>query len=178
MKHYAGIGSQSIPNDIFVMMREIGFYLAQEGWTLRSGAAAGSDFAFETGCDEAGGKKEIFLPWKGFNQHQSSLFTPTEESLTFAQKYHPNWGALNQAGQKLIARDGYQVLGLDLKTPVKMVICYTQDGLASGGTGQAMRIAKDKNIAIFNLKNPSERARIETKLENWKNQWNEHLKNA
>lgn len=176
MKYYAGIGSVSVPNDIFVLMRELGFYLAQDGWTLRSGGAPGSDFAFETGCDEAGGKKEIYLPWKGFNDNGSSLFTPTEESMILAQKYHPNWGALNQGGQKLIARDGHQALGLDLKTPVKMVICYTKDGLASGGTGQCMRIAADKNIPTFNLQIPEDRARIENRLKTWKEKWNEHKK--
>lgn len=56
-----------------------------------------------------------------------------------------------------MSRNSYQVLEKDLNTPVEFVLCWTKDGKASGGTGQAMRIAKDKNIPIFNLKTDIEK---------------------
>ena len=52
---------------------------------------------------------------------------------------------------KLMARNCYQVLGEDLKSPVDMIICWTPDGKAAGGTGQALRIANDNDIPVFNL---------------------------
>jgi hypothetical protein len=41
------------------------------------------------------------------------------------------------------------VLGLDLETPSKFIICWTKNGKGQGGTGQALRIAKEYGIPIF-----------------------------
>ena len=125
--------------------------MAKQGYILRSGGADGSDNAFEIGCDRANGKKEIYLPWKNFNGNKSNLiFDDDIEAINIAKKYHPAYNGLSQGAKRLIARNGYQVLGKDLKTPSKYIICYT-DG--TGGTSQALRIAEDIqiNIPIFNL---------------------------
>ena len=106
---------------------------------------------FEIGCDRANGKKEIYLPWKNFNGNKSNLiFDDDIEAINIAKKYHPAYNGLSQGAKRLISRDSYQVLGKDLKTPSKYIICYT-DG--TGGTSQALRIAEDIqiNIPIFNL---------------------------
>jgi hypothetical protein len=50
-----------------------------------------------------------------------------------------------------MARNAMQVLGPDLKTPSKFVICWTLEGKEIGGTSQAIRIAKDFSIPIYNL---------------------------
>ena len=125
--------------------------MAKQGYILRSGGANGSDNAFEIGCDRVNGKKEIYLPWKNFNGNKSNLiFDDDIEAINIAKKYHPAYNGLSQGAKRLIARNGYQVLGKDLKTPSKYIICYT-DG--TGGTSQALRIAEDIqiNIPIFNL---------------------------
>lgn len=48
------------------------------------------------------------------------------------------------------------MLGPKLDSPVNFVVCWTSDGKASGGTGQALRIAADPAYAIpvFNLFDP------------------------
>ena len=125
--------------------------MAKRGYILRSGGADGSDTAFEIGCDRVNGKKEIYLPWKNFNGNKSNLiFDDDIEAINIAKKYHPAYNGLSQGAKRLISRDSYQVLGKDLKTPSKYIICYT-DG--TGGTSQALRIAEDIqiNIPIFNL---------------------------
>lgn len=61
----------------------------------------------------------------------------------------------------------YQVLGYDLKTPSDMVICWTKDGGASGGTGQALRIAKDYNIPIYNLYNTKDMRELDNYICSW-----------
>jgi hypothetical protein len=43
------------------------------------------------------------------------------------------------------------VLGWDLSAPVDFIVCWTKDGKASGGTGQALRLAEDRGIVIENL---------------------------
>lgn len=152
---YAGIGSRKTPSDIMVKMQTIAYLLAEHKWILRSGGAKGADSAFEKGCDKNKGGKEIYLPWSEFNHNDSFRFPPSIEAFKVAKNFHPKWQYLNSKAKKLMARNSHQVLGEDMLTPVKMVICYTDDGKISGGTGQAMRIAKDKNIPIYNMKNIS-----------------------
>lgn len=144
---YAGIGSRETPIELKNDIKTIVEHLNKRGYVLRSGGAPGADSFFE----EYSLKKEIFLPWRGFNGNSSLLFNPTPEAFTLAQKYHPNWGRLSYGAKKLMARNCHQVLGLDLKTPVDFIICWTKDGKATGGTGQALRMAEDLKIPVYNL---------------------------
>ena len=119
-EYYTGIGSRDIPKyieDFFMIMGE---WLAKKGYCLRSGHADGSDKAFEMGCDKVNGKKEIYLPWKGFNGcFSSNLYLDNMEYKDKAEKiakiYHPYWFNLKQGARKLQTRNSFQVLGQDLK---------------------------------------------------------------
>ena len=71
-----------------------------------------------------------------------------------AAEFHPNWSACKQGARRLHARNCHQILGLDLKTPVDFVVCYTPNANRSGGTGQALRIAERLNIPIFDYGDP------------------------
>ncbi len=132
------------------MMTAIAKRLSSLDYTCRSGGADGADDAFEKGASY----KQIFLPWDKFNGRRvngtSYIVPPYTEEYVF--KYHPKPSKLSDAGKKLMSRNTYQILGPDLNTPVEFVLCWTKDGLATGGTGQAIRIAKDRCIPIFNLK--------------------------
>lgn len=154
-KFYAGIGSRETPSYIEPMIEEVSFFLSKFGYILRSGAATGADSMFE----KYSVKKEIYLPWANFNKSTSEFYLDkidphiVEKSSEIAKKYHPSWFSLSDAGKKLMTRNTFQILGSDLQTPVKFVICWTRGGGIKGGTGQAMRIAKDHGIPIFNLYN-------------------------
>lgn len=150
---YTGIGARNTPPSICESMTYMARFMAKFGATLRSGGAPGADQAFELGCDSGGGTKEIYLPYQGFCGNQSPLFGSTKEARLLAAHYHPNWSNVGDTGRDYLARDGYQVLGLDLKTPTKFIICYTDDGKIKGGTAQALRIAADPawNIPVFNM---------------------------
>lgn len=137
MNFYAGIGSRKTPERILNQMNAIAIMLQQDGWILRSGGAAGADTAFEQG---AGVKKEIFYARDA-----------DAAAMNLAEQYHPAWTRCSSSAQKLLARNGYQILGRDLKTPSKFVVCWTPDGGPSGGTDQALRIAAAHDIPIFNL---------------------------
>lgn len=147
--YYAGIGSRKTPEFVLGLMSQMASHLANKGYTLRSGGADGADLAFELGCDRARGQKEIYLPWKGFNDSNSELVVSSQKAFELAEKYHPYWHNLKQGGRKLQARNVHQILGLNFDEPVDFVICYTEKGKRSGGTGQALRIAEAKNINIF-----------------------------
>ena len=77
--------------------------------------------------------------------------------MKLASKFHPAWNKLSQGAKKLIARNGYQVLGKDLNDPVELVVCWTQDGKVQGGTAQAIKIANYCYIPVFNLYNEYEK---------------------
>lgn len=148
---YAGIGSRSTPIEILGNMTELGRLLAEQHFILRSGHADGADNAFENGCDISNGKKEIYLPWKGFNKAENGIYNIPDEAYEIAKRFHPAWDRLSEPAKKLMARNSCQVLGKDLKTPCNFVICYTPNGKKTGGTRQAIDIAEYCHIPVLNL---------------------------
>jgi len=78
----------------------------------------------------------------------------SQAHMELVNQFHPAPDKLSPAGRKLMARNGFQVLGTSLKDPVNAVICWTRNGKFSGGTGQALRIAHAYKIPIFNLYDP------------------------
>jgi hypothetical protein len=152
-KYYAGIGSRETPDDIQTFMCLSARVLEKKGLILRSGGADGADKAFEDGVTSQD-MKEIYLPWVGFNNTPGIFMgSMMKEAEKIAREYHPNWSRCSFGAKQLLTRNTFQVLGKDLKTPSDFIICWTKDGKASGGTGQALRIAKDYDIPIFNLHN-------------------------
>ena len=156
MAFFAGIGSRQTPINIIKDMVHISKKLVSAGYTLRSGGADGADSAFELGADNAiltddHERKQIFLPWKGFNKRVSQFDHPTHDAFEIAKKFHPAWNKLSSGGKALHARNVHQILGPDLDSPVEFVVCWTPDGQISGGTGQALRIAMKLEIPIHNL---------------------------
>lgn len=148
---YTGIGSRKTPRDILDKMTLIARGFSALGWTLRSGGAEKADHAFEIGAK----RKRIYLPWDSFNNKHvdgTNYIVPKYEP-EWVWDYHLNPYRLSAAAMKLMSRNTYQVLGDDLDNPLPStcLVCYTSDGKASGGTGQAMRIAKDFKVPIYNL---------------------------
>lgn len=150
-RYYAGIGSRETPDSVLKKMEELGARLANMGFVLRSGGASGADSAFERGCDSVEGLKEIYLPWKNFNNSGSQFYTVSESALEIAKKVHPKWKNLSRAGQLLHGRNVYQVLGYKLNSPSSFVVCWTKGGEMVGGTATAMRLARSKFIPVFKI---------------------------
>lgn len=152
---YAGIGSRQTPSHVLDLMQRIGEICGRQGDVLRSGAAVGADSAFEAGCDMAGGRKEIFLPWNNFNGRSSmerGVWTgDNPKAHAMAKQFHPNWGALTSGGRALHARNMHQILGMNLDKPADLVICWTPNGSGIGGTGQAIRVANAHRIPVHDL---------------------------
>ena len=182
---YTGIGSRSTPRSILDLMTEVGIYFGKHGITLRSGGASGADTAFEQGCDSVGGPKQIFFPSQNFNGKLASNrpgtywmggpFVDTQMALAEAEiiwNIRNNmpciWKHLKCFTQLLMGRNTLQILGPTLQTPTKIVICWTKDGEAIGGTGQALSMAQSINeniklsyvIPILNLQKESHREAI------------------
>jgi hypothetical protein len=159
---YAGIGSRKTPEDILTLMSDIGRSMEDDGWTVRSGGADGADSAFTRYVN----KKVVYIPWKGFNgvpNIATTYILPEcipQEVMDIAKQFHPAWHRCSRGAKRLHCRNVYQILGVDLKTPCDHVICWTPDGKASGGTGQAIRIADAYDIPVLNLHNPKLRKEL------------------
>ncbi|ADC73196.1 conserved hypothetical protein (plasmid) [Thioalkalivibrio sp. K90mix] len=149
-RYYAGIGSRATPTEVLSVMREAAQALAGRGYILRSGGAVGADSAFEGGADLDGGRKEIFYA-------ESSIPTWAFDSV---ERYHPAPNRLTARARRLMARNAMQVLGMGGGEPVAFVLCWTPGGTGKGGTGQALRIATDYGIPIFDLARPEVMARV------------------
>ena len=153
-KYYTGVGSRNTPVDILSLMSAISKRLAGLGWTLRSGGAAGADTAFEGGTSRA----DIF-----YEEYANMA------AMEIASKFHPAWNRCNEYVRKLHARNAFQVLGFDLDTPSKFLVCWTPDGCIShatrsiqtGGTGTAISIADHYGVKVFNLARPEHLKRLE-----------------
>jgi hypothetical protein len=156
MSKYAGIGSRETPGPVLIRMQNIAYRLAEDDYILRTGGANGADTAFEIGCRNAGGDIELYLPHKSFNGRKEGYYPPSAKAFEMAEMFHPKWNGLSPTAKLLIARNGHQVLGLNMDDPVDFVVCWTEDGLASGGTGQALRIAAAMMIPVYNLYNRPE----------------------
>jgi len=152
-RSYAGIGARNTPPLVLPLMEQLGEALGHYPLTLRSGGSPGADSAFERGCDRAGGAKEIFLPWKGFNGNPSPLFSPPREAEAVAALLHPNWRACSPGARKLHARNCQQVYGRGIDAPADFVLFWAPEcsGVIEGGTATAVRLAREMNIPTFNL---------------------------
>lgn len=159
---YAGVGSRSTPPDICTLMTDIAAKLSDLGWILRSGHADGADLAFERGALT---NAEIYLPSAHFNSKYQVLsqiyLSPTSEALALAARFHPAWTRCSEFARLAHARNMHQILGYELDSPVRFVICWTSDGQDSGGTGQALRLARSRMIPVFNLYDLEARQRLE-----------------
>ena len=138
---YAGIGSRQTPLPILADMEELAQSLADSGHTLSSGGALGADTAFERGCDEAAGRKRVFLP----------SYPVPSWAIIHAAQHHPAWHRCATFAHQAHARNSLIMLGSNGHSPVSLVICWTPGGLVTGGTGQALRIAAALHIPVYNL---------------------------
>jgi hypothetical protein len=166
-KRYAGIGARLAPADMLALAEMVAERLDERGWTLRSGHAPGMDQAFETG---AGCNAEVYLPWPSF-EHSESLEAdvivdrPTSAAYNIAARFHPAWDRASKGARALHARNVHQVLGRDCDMPSGFVLCWTLNGEVRGGTGQAIRVAREYGVPIYNLADPNVLRRVEGLLE-------------
>lgn len=159
---YTGIGSRQTPPEILVLMTRIAHALDAQGYTLRSGGAAGADTAFAQGAT----RREIFLPWPNFNGVRDGIVvhgTAWAQAEALARTIHPAWIHLSRGAARLHTRSIFQVLGAGLDQPSQFVLFWApeQSGAVQGGTRTAVVLARQRGIPCFNLADPAARARLE-----------------
>lgn len=174
-----GIGSRETPPSDLRLLTAIGKKAEENGMRGRSGGAGGADLAFEKGFSDPK-NIDVILPWKSFLPKGMTAADVTAylgrerpkygpgapvmlegpyitKAREMAAEYHPAWDRCSDGAKSLHSRNMPQVLGMKLDSPTDVVIGWTVDGKATGGTGQAIRVAQDLGIPVANLKNADER---------------------
>lgn len=162
MRYYTGIGSRETPDNVCESMTLLARHLDLLGFTLRSGGASGADAAFELGATN----KEIFLPWRGFNNNPSDLCEPSDAAIALSKKLFHHFPGASNATRRLIARNMHQVFGPNIQqSPIsEFIVCWTQDGLVKGGTAYAIKAAKHFRIPVYNLALDVDRIELAIKI--------------
>ena len=150
---YAGIGSRRTPPDVLRQMTVLAAWLERRGWHLHSGGAAGADTAFAAGAARA---RTLHLPWPGYGNHAGpDCHAPSGDRyrscVAIAEAVHPAWHRCKPGARKLHARNVSILLGRDLDSPVLAVVCWTDRGRVTGGTGMGLRIAAIRDIPVLNF---------------------------
>lgn len=150
--YYSGVGSRNTPHFVCQAMTDLASILEVDGYILRSGGARGADSAFEEGVKYPENKR-IYLSKKGARGHTSALYGVCDEAKAIALDIHPRPDILRQQEYILLlhARNCYQVLGDDLKTPSEFMLCWTEDAAKKGGTRTAIVLAERNNIPVLNF---------------------------
>ena len=151
---WAGIGSRRTPASVLPDMTEIARRMADAGWHLASGGAEGADAAFAAGTPAD--RRTFWLPWPRYNDLAGAdclTLAPDRlrQCLAIAARLHPAWNRCSDGVRKLHARNVAILLGPNLDRPVDAVVCWTEGGAVTGGTGMALRIAAERGIPILNL---------------------------
>ncbi len=170
-KVYAGIGSRGLTEEEWNLCHATGFWLATQGWHLKTGAAKGADQAFAEGAIQAGGKVTLCLPWpsyqKGWRNQQvrGAVKSVTlqywhKEAYASVEKHHPAPERLKDVGRMLHARN-YLIVE---NTAFVLAFPKTSKWGGLGGTGQGIRVAADMGIQVIRLDEPFDRKRVEDKV--------------
>lgn len=186
-RFYTGVGSRETPPEILVLMEQMARYLALLGWRLRSGCADGADQAFQRGAVGSIAYPkvlpELYLPWNGFrysegqswaNECKGFINTPEldnyEQALSIILAMRPD--VEHKRGPRALhTRNVYQVLGRDLATPSRKLICWAEPAgrghNVRGGTNTAVQLARRHNVPVLNLCRDEDRLRAEKFLQQY-----------
>ena len=151
---YAGVGARRTPAPVLASMRDMARELAARGWHLRTGGAAGADSAFARAAPA--GQRTVFIPWQGYNRWDAAecrLLGADEIGAMreAAAAQHPAWESCAKRVRDLHARNVAVLLGADMGQAVDAMVCWTDRGRVSGGTGMAIRLARHHGIPVLNL---------------------------
>ena len=165
------IGTRSLSAGWKQLIVEFSRGMAEAEWMIRSGAAEGCDQAWTEGFTHRASSVSLYLPWPTFNKSYwfgsgyRIQHNPTEEGARIARDSISYWDSLKQGAKKLYARNSHIILGPDCRKPSDLVVAYTTTGDDRGGTGQAIRIARAKQIPVLNIHWPSDQRKLQALLE-------------
>ena len=161
MISYSGIGTRETTPKEEERILKISEKLSKS-FVLYSGNASGSDRKFQEGCN---GNCVLFLPWASFDSDKYDFTKALDvfdlgkspEGMASVEKFHPNGKNMKYTHKLLMSRNYHQIMGYKQYPRVSFVVCCASEddeGNVLGGTGQAVRIAKNIGIPVINIRVP------------------------
>lgn len=180
-RYYTGVGSRDITQEEYRLLKQIGTRMSELGYWLRSGAADGSDSAFQHGaCYDQEIKTEIWIPWKSFQSELQqgtpyvNYYIPTKDMFETARNFFiekkiiPWYDNMPQGPKALHGRNYYQVVGFPSENNLSKVCIYCADesrkGDVAGGTRSAVMVARYFSIPTYNIRIKEQKEELLSKL--------------
>ncbi len=165
---YIITGDRNTPPEVADRMIVAMKQLEEKHFTTRTTGLDGPDNAVEAQATNL----ELFLPWKGFNNKVSKNYYNTKECLIIAKQFHPAFDGLKPAIHAFLGCNVRLVLGNNLKSAARFMICYTEDGAENeksrtsktGNLGLPISIATTMRIPVFNFRHTDAEERLYTFL--------------
>ena len=157
-------GNKEAPPEILDRIAQLAQYLESRGFTIR----VGGDGPVEDAAEQATQKKEVLLPWRGFNDKESATTFPIERAFHIAKMFHPTWEHMKKGVQAILAKNARLVMGNKMMSPATLLLCWTEDGaedrrevtMKTGLSAHPIRIASGSGVRIFNLGRPDAESRL------------------
>jgi len=165
---YVITGDRSTPPEVTSRLVAVMKQLEEKHFTTRSSGLDGPDATIIK--DSA--NLELFLPWKPFNGLESKNYFNTKECLVIAKQFHPAFDGLKPAIHAFLGCNVRLILGNNLKSAARFMLCYTEDGAESdktkssktGNLGLAISIASAMRVPVFNFRHTDAEQRLFTFL--------------
>jgi hypothetical protein len=149
--YYSAFGSSSELNtDILSFCSDISSALSKLGWILRSGAEKGIDTAFEYGCDKVNGTKDIYLPYRNYNNNDSNNYYISLYSLNSVKQNFCKYSSLTYNEIRAKARNYQILLGQNLSKPSNIALVYNYDS-DDDNVKQLIEIAQVNVITVIDI---------------------------
>lgn len=166
---YAATGNQNPPPEVLSRIESVVRRLNQLGFTARTGGFEG----VEETVEKAAAKKEVHLPWRGFNDKESKFTWTKERATSVARMFQPGFDALKKPVQTFLAKNARLILGDSMASPALFLIVWTEDGCntskrrnaQTGFSGHPIAIASALGIPIYNFQNPDDERRLNEYLD-------------
>ena len=65
------------------------------------------------------------------------------------------WQRCGRAARAMHTRNVEIILGYELDSPVKFLLCWTPGGRETGGTALGIRVARANGVPVYNLAKPA-----------------------
>lgn len=146
------VGSRNAPIDIIKLGNMIGAILSKDGCICRTGGAIGMDSAFVEYYDI-----NLVENYRNKSDQPNCINVYELHNIDIAidmiTEIIPHYEFLSDYDKELHTRNCYQVLGIDLKSPSDILICYcpVKSGIPIGGTATAITLARKHGIKVYNI---------------------------
>lgn len=172
-KPYVIAANNDVPPEILTKFDELAKWLESLDYTVRVGGMEG----IEDRIEKLIGKKEVHLPWKGFNEKESRFTYNSPRAFAIAKMFSPTFDTLKKGVQIFQAKNARLIMGDKMNSPALFLLCWTEDGAESlrertgrtGFTGHPIAIASGVGIQIFNLAKPDAEQRLKFYVESTRN---------